>query len=491
MIQKTILMKAAAAVVGAAVITGAAIAVTHLSKKEESYRSILIYELKGKAEIEREGAGTISGAENLYLESGDLFTVAAESFTRLRLDDDKFVLVEEDSVLSIEAAGTKEDSRTRIHLTQGAIVNELRNPLSSASVYEVTTPNSVMAVRGTVFRVEVFLDEKGEVYTRLSVFGGQVASRLIYPDGTRDEEVLTEGGREVIIHSNEDLTEYLGEAREISYQDLPPQVLYSLLDMAEGGAGPEGISPEELRELIRAMEHMEEQENRKETDPKETSETVRTAESTEESRREEETKEADGQKEPDRDQKPGHRPDRESAAEQETVPETAGTSEEPSSAGTEETGTLPEETPEAGRENCSHRYSYDDDDDDDDGGGSGGGRPWESSTETRPENPGETSSEHPPESSTEQSSESQEETSEEPTGPSGETPEESSGESEPAFCTVTFLYEGAVFGTQQVERGQCAAMPWLNPETGGGWEFDFDSPVTEDTVISWKQNDMP
>ena len=31
----------------------------------------------------------------------------------------------------------------------------------------------------------------------------------------------------------------------------------------------------------------------------------------------------------------------------------------------------------------------------------------------------------------------------------------------------------------------------LNPETGGGWEFDFDSPLTEDTVISWKQTDMP
>ncbi len=45
MIQKTILVKAAAAVMGTAVIAGAAAAVNHMLKPKNSYRSILLYEL--------------------------------------------------------------------------------------------------------------------------------------------------------------------------------------------------------------------------------------------------------------------------------------------------------------------------------------------------------------------------------------------------------------------------------------------------------------
>lgn len=107
MIQKTILVKAAAAVMGTAVIAGAAAAVNHMLKPKNSYRSILLYEIEGTAKIERQGTGTLNGVENLHLESGDELTVGEESFTRLRLDDDKYVMVEENSALSSkrQAAG--------------------------------------------------------------------------------------------------------------------------------------------------------------------------------------------------------------------------------------------------------------------------------------------------------------------------------------------------------------------------------------------------
>ena len=49
MIQKTILVKAAAAVMGTAVIAGAAAAVNHMLKPKNSYRSILLYEIEGTA----------------------------------------------------------------------------------------------------------------------------------------------------------------------------------------------------------------------------------------------------------------------------------------------------------------------------------------------------------------------------------------------------------------------------------------------------------
>ncbi len=157
-------------------------------------------------------------------------------------------MVEENSALSIEAAGTMENSRTKLNLIKGAIVNEIQNPLSAGSTYEVTTPNSIMAVRGTIFRVEIYYDENGELFTKVSVFDGQVSSRLIYPDGTMEEEVLTGKGKEVIIHSNQELTEYLGEERDIKYDEIPEDSLHAVQDMMNYAGIIWEIAPEKPEE---------------------------------------------------------------------------------------------------------------------------------------------------------------------------------------------------------------------------------------------------
>ena len=48
----------------------------------------------------------MEAVENLYLESGDRITVSGDSYIRLKLDDDKYIMVEENSVLAIIAEGT-------------------------------------------------------------------------------------------------------------------------------------------------------------------------------------------------------------------------------------------------------------------------------------------------------------------------------------------------------------------------------------------------
>ena len=55
MIQKTILVKAAAAVMGTAVIAGAAAAGNHMLKPKNSHRSILLFEIEGNAKIKGQG----------------------------------------------------------------------------------------------------------------------------------------------------------------------------------------------------------------------------------------------------------------------------------------------------------------------------------------------------------------------------------------------------------------------------------------------------
>lgn len=52
--------------------------------------------------------------------------------------------------------------------------------------------------------------------------------------------------------------------------------------------------------------------------------------------------------------------------------------------------------------------------------------------------------------------------------------------------TVTFMYQGSVFGTQTVEKDSVPQMPSLQPSASGSWDYDFSIPVTGDITIEWK-----
>lgn len=244
-----------------ALAAGIIVTVYFLSKKTDSYRSILIYQLEGKAEIEREGAGTIAAANNLYLESGDKVRLDHDSSMRLKLDDDKYIMVEETSVLSIQAEGSDKDSKTSICLEQGAITNEIQNKLNEQSTYEVNSPNSIMAVRGTIFRAEGYTDEEGKNQTKISTFDGTVGFQPIAPDGTKQDEILIEKGKEAVIQSTSDGIQYVKEPSDITFSELPLQSLLFLQDRMKDGAPITGISSDALQKLIR------ESENKDKTDP--------------------------------------------------------------------------------------------------------------------------------------------------------------------------------------------------------------------------------
>ena len=260
--QKSKGIRIAAIICGAiVVIAGIVLMVSHFFKKEDAYRSILVYELEGTAEIERENTGSISASENIYLESGDRLTVADDSYMRLKLDDDKYIMVEENTILSIEAVGTEEDSKTKIELVQGAVTSEIQNPLSTDSEYEVTSPNSVMAVRGTIFRVETG-DAQGDAsYTKTSVFSGKVSMGVRLPDGTTGDEILVGAGEEGYGEGDNPI-----ETSEIDYSALPPQALRGLQDLLEQGAPIEGITRSELSELVEKAENTDDQDEPKETE---------------------------------------------------------------------------------------------------------------------------------------------------------------------------------------------------------------------------------
>lgn len=424
--EKPVLIKIAIAFVTASLAVAGIVLIVINVMKKDGYRSILIYELEGTAEIVRGEVGEIDAVEQLYLQSGDRVRVASDSSMRLKLDDDKYVTAEENTEFSIEAVGTKADSKTKIQLTQGAITNEIQNPLSEDSTYEVTTPNAVMAVRGTIFRVEVYFDEDGKVYTKLSTFEGRVSSRLIYPDGTMDEEVGVEGGNEVIIYSDTDLTEYLRGPEAIKFEEFPLQTLYMLKALMEQNAGVIGIDKERLEELIREKTGEEPVEKESEQEEPEAEEETESAEERSEEESGQETEEngtPKNTKQPD----PGR------------------TGKQPVPGIMPVTVTPPAVIPPPG----------------------GGQRP-ESGTPPKETSSGDTLPEEP--------------TSEE------ESPEETSTEEDPKAqsYTVQFLYQGQVFGTQTVKHGETASRPALSPAASGDWNFDFSTKIEKDTGIEWQ-----
>lgn len=348
--KKLIIMISSASIAAIAILVGI---FCLLRGKKDSYRIIKIFEWNGSATVTREGTGDITPYNNMMLESGDDVFLESGNMT-IKMDEDKYAYVEEDTRFSIKAEGKAENSKTTIDVTSGAITNEIQNKLNDESSYEINTPNSTMAVRGTVFRTEVYYDDNGICYTKVSVFEGKVVTRLVYPDGTVSEEETTlEAGKEVIIYRNEQVTDYLSKASDIDYSTLP----------------------EEVQKLIQ---------------------NVLGDLST----------------------------DKENDTEQETT----------------EKETTQESTTEAFTE----------------------GNTTEITTK-------ETTEEKTTEKKTTEKKTTEEKTTEE-TG----------------VYTVTFMYNGTVFGTQMVKKGECATVPSLMPASNGDWDFDFSTPITKDTVIYWK-----
>ncbi|MBR0040676.1 MAG: FecR domain-containing protein [Oscillospiraceae bacterium] len=201
----------------AVVIAGGVLIAMRMTR---GYRTIQLYQLDGEAEVLR-ASRQMKPYVGMMLRSEDEAATFVESYLYLKLDDDKYVLAEPETRFSIVALGTSADSRTEIRLDVGAIVNHITVPLSEESVYEVTTPNSTMAVRGTSFRVFVWFDEDGVSHTLLQVFEGSVETRLIFPDGTMSAEIrVWHAGQTVMIWGNSVTSAYEVILDAIDYYSL-------------------------------------------------------------------------------------------------------------------------------------------------------------------------------------------------------------------------------------------------------------------------------
>ena len=231
-------------------VIAAVITIVVINKKPEAYRIIKVYDLVGSAQVVREDDKVIDVYNSMRLESEDRVSTDKESYLQLKLDDNKYILLEPETEILIKATGTKIDSKTQIYLEKGAIVNCLEDELSDLSEYKIETPNSTIAVRGTTFRVELRTDEKEETYTIVSSYEGKVVSNLVYPDGrVEDKKVEITGGHGVKIHGTDVISEYVVVDESVKYEELNLEVLEFLKKPIENNKDI-SISEEELQDLI-------------------------------------------------------------------------------------------------------------------------------------------------------------------------------------------------------------------------------------------------
>lgn len=231
----------------------------------KGFRTIKLLEVFNKVSFDRGDDKDVAVYDNMSIKAGDtLRTGDEESFARLVLDDDKYIYIEENSEVAFEMAGRKSNSKTTINLNYGAIFNELERPLTDKQSFEVKSPNSLMAVRGTKFRVSTYVGPDGILYTRVSVLEGKVQCWLIYPDGTiSDESHVAEVGNEILIYYDDEsgITDFarINEAgrynskeqgeyvRSISYSQMPRQALMFMSQRAgEEGGSFDAISSKDL-----------------------------------------------------------------------------------------------------------------------------------------------------------------------------------------------------------------------------------------------------
>ncbi len=180
-----IIILAAVLLIGAAV-TAILLLIPH---DVDVYRLISVSEIVGDVTVENKGE-IYKAYPDMHLTDGFAMTTAKESYSRLTLDESKFVKLEELSRAQFKSIGSGGKS-TAIILDYGQISNEITRPLAAGEEYTVTTPNAVLTVRGTVFVTKVRIMPDGTVYTDVYTFAGKVATHRILQDGTAvDEEVI-------------------------------------------------------------------------------------------------------------------------------------------------------------------------------------------------------------------------------------------------------------------------------------------------------------
>ena len=154
-------------------------------------RNIAVTQINGDAEV-TSADETNPAYVGEHLMSGDMVDVFADSDMTLELDLDKHIYAGQNTHFSIEATGIDGATKTIVAMDEGSTLISIENKLNGDESFEVSTPNSTIAVRGTTFTVEVTFDVEGIPTTTVEVMTGEVGVRAS-KDGKEQAYSVSEG----------------------------------------------------------------------------------------------------------------------------------------------------------------------------------------------------------------------------------------------------------------------------------------------------------
>ena len=132
-----------------------------LRSGEDSYFNIRILYSEGNVNIKRDG-NSFKASKDMTLRDKDYVTVGSDGFTRIDCDRKTYAHFEHDTEATIKANSNK---KLTINMVKGELVIDVQKKLDDDEKLNIVTPNTTMAIRGTVVAVRTYPTEDGGTRT--------------------------------------------------------------------------------------------------------------------------------------------------------------------------------------------------------------------------------------------------------------------------------------------------------------------------------------
>ncbi|MBQ8827111.1 MAG: FecR domain-containing protein [Oscillospiraceae bacterium] len=164
----------------------------------QAYRNITVSDISGSVAVIRD-TRQFYASKNTILKSGDIINTNETSRIRVKLDFDKYIVIEPNSSVYIYHTGVTDSGEISVNIACGAVICQLNKSLNPGEKFVVKTPNTAVHVRGTVFRTEFELVPEyngfeNVMVTHVQNFEGSVKLQLYSLDSEKVDEpmLLTE-----------------------------------------------------------------------------------------------------------------------------------------------------------------------------------------------------------------------------------------------------------------------------------------------------------
>ena len=206
-------------IAGVLVIIGVVLFLVLSSDKDDAYYSIKVLETKGKVSIERDKR-KMSAEPGLKMRDKDYIMVLGDGFARIDCDRSTYARFEHDTEASFIANSEK---KLKIKLVKGEMVVEVQEKYDSGEALNIVTPNTVMAIRGTV--VAVRCTPTGNGGTRTINYCLEGKAEVSTNDGKSITLNAGEGWRTITASDGEIIENMPAGAEEFEFADIDVDTL--------------------------------------------------------------------------------------------------------------------------------------------------------------------------------------------------------------------------------------------------------------------------